>query len=275
MTSRVFDMVLEAADRGLFPKTRKWGWQRLYNLMSRFWTDGDWRFMNYGYLPPADKAAFPLDEMDEPERAFIGLYFQAVDGVDLAGKRVLEVGCGRGGGTAYVAKYHGAAKAVGVDYSPVTVKRAQTLNGETDVLSYAFGDAEKLPFEDGSFDVVVNIESSHCYSDMDAFLREVARVLTPGGSFTWADMRGKAMMPGTDASFEAVKALEKQRETVLSPGVVAALDQMNERKVARIAKIPLAGRFFKEFAGTKGSALYKWLKNGEVIYLARVYRKVG
>lgn len=274
MTSRVFNMVLDAADRGLFPKTRKWGWQRLYNLMSRFWGDTDWRFMNYGYLPPAEKADFPLDAKDEPERAFIGLYFQAVDGLELAGKRVLEVGCGRGGGTAYVSKYHNPAKAIGLDYSQVTVKRAKELNGESERLGYQWGDAENLPFADGSFDVVVNIESSHCYSDMDAFLSEVARVLVPGGVFTWADMRGKAMMPGTEKSFAAVPALNLERETLLSPGVVAALDKMDEKKVALISKFPLLARFFREFAGTKGSSLYKWLKKGEVLYIARVYRKV-
>ena len=231
--------------------------------------------MNYGYLPPAEAEPFSLDDKDEPERAFIGLYQQAVDGLDLSGKRVLEVGCGRGGGTAYVAKYHRPGAAIGVDYSNVTVKRAQDLNGETDVLSYRWGDAENLPFPDGSFDVVINIESSHCYANMSGFLEEVARVLKPGGVFSWADMRGSNMVAGTNQCFENCAELEPVQETDLSDGVVRALDQMNEKKIQRIKQIPVLSKFFLEFAGTRGSSMYKWLKSGNVLYLSRRYRKVS
>lgn len=275
MTSRAFNLVLEAADKGLFPRARKWGWRRLYNLMSRFWADKDWRFMNYGYLPPAGSKPFPLDAEDEPERAFIGLYQQAVDGLDLVGKRVLEVGCGRGGGTAYIAKYHQPKAAIGIDYSNVTVKRAQDLNGESDVLSFRWGDAEDLPFPDESFDVVINIESSHCYANMSGFLSEVARVLKPGGVFSWADMRGSNMVEGTNQCFESCSGLELQGETLLSPGVIRALDQMNEKKTTRIKQVPVLSKFFLEFAGTKGSSIYKWLKSGDVVYLSRRYNKIS
>jgi ubiquinone/menaquinone biosynthesis C-methylase UbiE len=46
-----------------------------------------------------------------------------------------------------------------------------------------------MPFPASSFDAVVNIESSHCYESMDAFLSEVCRVLRPGGQFFFADLR--------------------------------------------------------------------------------------
>ena len=50
------------------------------------------------------------------------------------------------------------------------------------------GDAEHLPFDDESFDVVTNLESSHTYPDLRAFLGEVRRVLRPGGWFLHTDL---------------------------------------------------------------------------------------
>lgn len=273
MSSTAFNVILEAADKGMFPRTRKWAWARLYNLMSRFWSDHDWRFMNYGYEPANEKKDFHLSREDEAERAFIGLYFQAVDGIDLHDKDVLEVGCGRGGGTAYVSKYFSPKKTIGVDYSRVTVERAKKLNPKLENLEYQWGDAEKLPFPDASFDAVVNIESSHCYANMAAFVREVERVLKPGGIFSWADMRGKSMIKELDACFEN-SGLEPVSQSSLGEGVVKALDSMNDRKRDRINKIPIAGKFFKEFAGMQGSSMYKWLKNGNVLYLSRRYKKL-
>jgi SAM-dependent methyltransferase len=50
------------------------------------------------------------------------------------------------------------------------------------------GDAEHLPCDDAAFDVVTNVESSHTYPDVRAFLGEVRRVLRPGGWFLHTDL---------------------------------------------------------------------------------------
>jgi len=122
MTSRLFSNVLDVATLGRFPRTQKWVWRRIYNMLSRFWGDKDWRFMNYGYVP--DGAPFALKPEDEAERAFIGLYQQAVEGLAVEGARVLEIGSGRGGGSRYIARYFAPASVTGLDYSPETVRRA-------------------------------------------------------------------------------------------------------------------------------------------------------
>lgn len=272
MTSRLFNQMLEGIDRGAFPRTRKWAWRGVYNMLSRFWRDDDWRFMNYGYVP--EGVPFPLEVADEPERAFIGLYAQAVDGLPVAGARVLEIGSGRGGGARYVARYHAPASVTGLDYSPETVRLARKLNADTPNLAFEQGDAEHLPFPDASFDIVVNIESSHCYANMPAFVSEVARVLKPGGWFTFADMRGRAAMADLDRQM-AAPGLDLVSERNISPRVVAALDAADARKQARIGKALLMKRFMSEFAGAKGSMLYKGLSRGEVIYVARRYQKAG
>lgn len=50
------------------------------------------------------------------------------------------------------------------------------------------GTAVALPFPQGSFDIVINIESSHMYPDWSAFACSVARVLRIGGAFAWTDI---------------------------------------------------------------------------------------
>ena len=86
------------------------------------------------------------------------------------GARVLEVGSGRGGGSRYIAPLLSSRpRWSGLDYSPDTVRLAKrSEHGDTaqPCLSRQ-GDAEHLPFADGSFDIVVNIESSHCYADVE------------------------------------------------------------------------------------------------------------
>lgn len=269
MASRIFESVIAAAESGAFPRTRKWFWKRLYWLLSVAWRDGDWRFMNYGY---AAEIPINLAQEDEPDRGFIGLYEQAVVGLPVKGAKVLEIGSGRGGGAAYVARYHNPATMTGADFSAATVKRAIKLNPAHKALSFVEGDAEALPFPDASFDIVLNVESSHCYGDQAAFISEVARVLRPGGTFSWADIRAEGMMPTTEDAFDhpdlALILVEE-----ITPGVIRALDMLSERKAERIARVPLISGFLKEFAATKGTTLYKAFEDGEAMYLARRYRR--
>lgn len=268
--SRVFGQVLRAVERGAFPKSRKWAWRRLYDGLSRMWRDDDWRFMNYGYLPPGP--AFPLSAEDEPDRPFIGLYHQALDGLAVAGADVLEVGSGRGGGARWIARSLQPRSMVGIDYSPQTVRRATRLCAGTPGLSFRVGDAERLPLADASVDIVVNIESSHCYGDVAAFAREVARVLKPGGTFSFADMRARSMLARLDSDL-AAGGLTLVAERDLTGGVLAALQAAEARKLSRIDRSWLFRRFLREFAGTSGSLLHRGLSQGGVVYLARRYRK--
>ena len=71
----------------------------------------------------------------------------------LEGLKVLEVGSGRGGGAAYIAKYLNPAQIIGVDISTSAIalcKKNYTLSN----LTFQQGDSERLPFEDNNFDAV-------------------------------------------------------------------------------------------------------------------------
>jgi len=97
-----------------------------------------------------------------------------------AGLRVLDVGCGQG---IDVYRYALAgARATGVDLTPRHVELAEAhlaaMGLEAEVVQ---GDAEALPFEDASFDRVSSNGVLHHTPDMPAALREIRRVLVPGG----------------------------------------------------------------------------------------------
>ena len=109
-------------------------------------------------------------------------------------------------------------------------------------------------------------------ADQAAFVAEVARVLRPGGIFSWADIRAEAMMPLTEQAFSHPD-LELISSDTLTPGVLRALDMLSERKASRIARVPLISGFLREFAATKGTTLYKAFAEDEATYLARRYRR--
>jgi 2-polyprenyl-6-hydroxyphenyl methylase/3-demethylubiquinone-9 3-methyltransferase len=101
----------------------------------------------------------------------------------LARKRVLEIGCGRGGFSAWLAT-QGPALVVGGDFSAAAVEKARaharTLALEN--LKFEVADIQRLTHPDGSFDVVVSCETVEHVPDPRLAVRELARVLAPGGT---------------------------------------------------------------------------------------------
>jgi ubiquinone/menaquinone biosynthesis C-methylase UbiE len=161
--------------------------RRFYPIVTRLTTGGEDELLllNNGYEedPPM---ALSLAASEEPSRFPIQMYHRTATQVDLSGKRVLEVGCGHGGGASYVMRNLGSTSYTGLDLNPAGIafcRKKHNLPG----LEFVRGDAENLPFPDQSFDAVINIESSHCYPRFSCFLAEVARVLRPGGHFLYAD----------------------------------------------------------------------------------------
>jgi SAM-dependent methyltransferase len=104
------------------------------------------------------------------------------------GGRVLEVGCGRGIALPVLAERLRPASLVGVDVDPalVAIARRQMSASALDV-TVLEGDVRELPFDDGSFDLVIDFGT--CYhvgggvSGACAALSEIGRVLRPGGRF--------------------------------------------------------------------------------------------
>jgi ubiquinone/menaquinone biosynthesis C-methylase UbiE len=108
--------------------------------------------------------------------------------VPLEGARdYLEVGCGTGAVTRFAASELGL-RAIGIDIDPEQIATARSEAAGVASVRFAEADAARLPFEDGSFDVVLSFMATHHIGDPDAALGEVARVLRPGGQFVYADI---------------------------------------------------------------------------------------
>lgn len=251
-------------------KSNLWRWW--YNILARYDKDARLLLMNYGYADPTTPH-MDLHPEDEHYRYPIQLYHYVIRGIDLANKNVLEVGSGRGGGASYIARYHRPHTMLGVDYSEANIAWCQRyFNVEN--LHFRGGRAEQLPCKNESMDIIINVESSHCYKDMAGFIREVIRVLRPGGYFSFCDLRTLQGANELKALFTAsgLKIIDYHD---ISEHVLQALDLVHrERSAATAQKVPkLLRSSFGDFIGLKGTAVYKMLSKGEMIYVAYIMRK--
>jgi len=256
------------------PRMKRWLWRSWYQLLASRYRQSDWKFMNYGYAPaPSEAGTVALSPADEADRYAIQLYHHVAGAVPLAGKSVLEVGCGRGGGSSYVARYLQPCSVLGVDFSASAVDFCRS-NHRQEGLQFRQGDAEALPCADNSFDAVLNVESSHCYPSLQRFVSEVFRVLRPGGHFLWADLCRTELLDENRSLFQAA-GFTLLRETRITDNVLLALDRVQEQRSAMIRR--LVPRFLTrpvaDFAGVPGSRVYESLRAGEVQYVSRVLIK--
>ena len=112
------------------------------------------------------------------------------------GQRVLDVACGTGVVTRLLAERVGTGgHVVGLDFNPgmLAAARAATTNAN---VTWREGDVANMPFLDGSFDVVVCQQGLQFFPDKPAALREMRRVLAPGGRLALSVWRSVDNAPG-------------------------------------------------------------------------------
>ncbi|MEJ6491775.1 MAG: class I SAM-dependent methyltransferase [Flavobacteriales bacterium] len=114
-------------------------------------------------------------------------YYEQVKEIDEIIKkkeaRVLELGCGKGFNSKYLAERNPNIGFQGIDVTERHLKYAAAKSKEIENLTVAFGDFHELQFNDQQFDYVFELESV-CHSDNpEKVLSEVHRVLQPGGKF--------------------------------------------------------------------------------------------
>jgi ubiquinone/menaquinone biosynthesis C-methylase UbiE len=201
------------------------------------------------------------------------MYHYLAARAQVAGKDVLEVGSGRGGGLRHVAETMHTGSATGLDFAASAIAFCQKNHAGTSV-RYIEGNSMDMPFESESFDVVLNVESCHAYRDQAQFLREVVRVLRPGGTLHLVDVRA---LWNWDLLYQWLNeaGLELIENVDISPNVVTAIERDEPTKKALIKKrVPFWLRgMFTEFAGNVGSQLYERLNNGEIQYRRIVARR--
>jgi ubiquinone/menaquinone biosynthesis C-methylase UbiE len=220
----------------------------------------DFAFMNYGFAPLGAELAAST----EPEKYCLQLYRHLIGNTALAGKRVVEVSCGRGGGAAHVAGTYRPASYTGIDISEKNLALAADRFGGVNNLRFQQGNAESLPHADSSCDVVLNVEASHLYDHPDRFFREARRILVPGGVFLHVDLAWKDKDP--PAMIAAAGFTVRDVEDI-TMNVVEALELVSVRREAIVLQFPEGMRKdFRDWSGVKDFRAYNRLKTGEWIY---------
>jgi len=242
-------------------------WKFFYEIAASYFRNmKEWKYMNYGFATPGENSADDLNKLSE------NLYNHLFNQTDLRDKSVLEVGCGRGGGCE-LALSHGPKAVTGLDFSAQVIRFCKKFYTQPE-LHFVTGNAEDLPFETATFDVIINLESSHCYGNRIKFFEEVFDKLKPGGYFLYADFMGTEHLPKrpqqlANAGFEVG---ELQR---ITPNVLESMrlstpfkEEIINKRVPKLFRKPI-----HDFAGLPGSDIYKNFDSGKITYFSIVCKK--
>jgi len=249
------------------------GQKLVYQYFTRRLAEHDVVFFNYGYEedPPLGLA---LEPSDEPNRYSIQLYHKtATQAGGLEGKRVLEVGCGHAGGASYLTRTLKPASYTGLDLNPTGIafcREKHQLPG----LDFVEGNAQNLPFPDGSFDAVVNVESSIHYPDFALFLKEVERVLAPGGHFLYTDARFAKHIPDWEKDLDNAP-MRMESHVDITPEVMRGMERNSQEWPDVVDRRVLRFLFglARDNEHVKNSQVYRNLQSGKLSYRMYCYSK--
>jgi tocopherol O-methyltransferase len=153
------------------------------------------------------------------ERAQIQLIEHLAQSANLRpGRRILDVGCGTGASSIYLAKHY-QVEATGITISPVQVRLANQAAARADVnATFLLMDAEAIQFEK-LFDIVWSVESVSHYQDIGKFFASAANLLKPNGTVAIIDWFKKPNLNPAEY---------KQKILPIEKGMLVELETMQE-----------------------------------------------
>lgn len=149
------------------------GIKKRKNNFSRFST-----FLNYGVQDEANMYG-------GGQKASLLLIKNICEKVNFLHKKVIDIGCGRGGNLFYIKHCFDTDYLVGLDLSYENITFCQSKNED---INFVRADAENIPYISQYFDIVLNIESALHYPNIEQFFKEVNRILVLDGIFIYVDI---------------------------------------------------------------------------------------
>lgn len=172
--------------------------QEFYDASSGLWEEVWGEHMHHGYY--GKDGTLKLDRRQAQINLIEELLTWAQDNSSERPQQILDVGCGIGGSSLYLAEKFGA-RVTGITLSPVQANRAReraAAAGLAATTDFQVANALDMPFADNSFDLVWSLESGEHMPDKLKFIQECYRVLKPGGKMmlaTWCHRPTSATNP--------------------------------------------------------------------------------
>lgn len=246
-----------------------WGGTRREELYDRLYSLnwGEITTNNYGFAPASGI---------ETERFQLQIYTELLSLLEDRPKyrqvfRCLEISCGRGGGLCHLARHlPKQAQLTGLDYSGHAIAFCQKRHETFTNITFVRGNALNMPFENESFDLVVNVEASHAYGNDASFLREVRRVLHSHGQFLYADYRRRSKIAGLEQLARSAGLVGELRD--ITRNVVSACELDAERRRSTIrAGLPwyarlLLTRSLERYSALPGTPNLERFRSGDRMY---------
>ncbi len=151
---------------------------------------------------------------------------------------VLDLGCGTGRLLELAAQRWPDARLLGVDASPRMIAEATSKHSGDARFRFEVGDAAALSLEPSSVDVALSTVSFHHWADQPGGVREVARVLRPGGLFVLADFQPPLLLRPIVRRFHA----RRSRTRLFERAGFAVVDQRSPWRLGKHLLITIGRR---------------------------------